>query len=148
MHRCVDPDFPADTAKSFFTSVCSSDSRGYNQPEWLPDASPPDLEFNEEPISKEELQSVIAKSRSQSSPSPLHQIPYVVFKHCPSLTLAQLDLFNRCWHDRTIPCGWKQGVIHLIPKASAVDNPQDPSNFRPIALTSCVGKLFTTILKN
>lgn len=77
--NCVDPDFPADTAEGFFTSVYSSDPRDYHQPEWLPDASPPDLEFDEEPISKEELQSVIVKSRSQSSPSPLDQIPYVVY---------------------------------------------------------------------
>ena len=28
------------------------------------------------------------------------------------------------------------------------ENPTDPGNFRPIALTSCVGKLFTSLLKN
>ena len=43
---------------------------------------------------------------------------------------------------------WKQGAIHLIPKASAEEDPSEPSHFRPIALTSCVGKLFTTILKD
>ena len=43
---------------------------------------------------------------------------------------------------------WKEGVIRLIPKASARENPTDPGNFRPIALTSCVGKLFTSLLKN
>ena len=59
-----------------------------------------------------------------------------------------LDLFNCCWQSATIPTSWKRGVIRLIPKASAKNNPQDPSNFRPIALTSCVGKLITTIMKN
>ena len=56
----VHPDFPTDTAKSFFTSVYSSDSRDYHQRKWLADASPPHLEFVEELISKEELQSVNA----------------------------------------------------------------------------------------
>ena len=31
---------------------------------------------------------------------------------------------------------------------AALDDPREPSHFRPIALISCVGKLFTTILKN
>ena len=43
---------------------------------------------------------------------------------------------------------WKHGAIHLVPKATARENPDTPSNFWPIALTSCVGKLFTTLLKN
>ena len=37
---------------------------------------------------------------------------------------------------------WKQGVSLGSWKQ------EDPSNFQPIALTSCVGNLFTTILKN
>ena len=36
--------------------------------------------------------------------------------------------------------------VKLIGKPAASDDPTSPSNFRPIALTPCVGKLFTTIL--
>ena len=36
----------------------------------------------------------------------------------------------------------------MIGKISATDDPTSPSNFRSIVLTSCVGKLFTTILRN
>ena len=43
---------------------------------------------------------------------------------------------------------WKLGVLRLIPKKAASSNPAEPSNFRPIALTSCVSKLYTSILKN
>ena len=39
-------------------------------------------------------------------------------------------------------------MIHLIPKQSASDDPTQPGNYRPIALTSCVGKVFTSILKD
>ena len=83
-----------------------------------------------------------------SSPSPLDQVPYLVFKRCPSLGPALLDLFNTCWRLRTVPPPWKKGVIRLIPKADASNSPHLPSNFRPIALTSCIGKLFTTLLKD
>ena len=48
----------------------------------------------------------------------------------------------------TVPSHWRRGVIRLIPKAAASADPQLPSNFRPIALTSCIGKLYTSLLKN
>ena len=38
-------------------------------------------------------------------------------------------------------------MIKLIPKDTAKDNPEDLSCFRPIALTSCVGKIYSSILK-
>ena len=96
-------------------------------------------------LSFEEVQGIIKKVRVKSSPSPLDQIPYSVFKKCPSLTVALVNLFNTCWD---LGRGWKQGVIRLIPKAAASEDPLSPSNFHPIALTSCVGKLFTSLLKN
>ena len=46
----------------------------------------------------------------------------------------------------TVPSQWKTASVKLIGKQAAQDDPTLPSNFRPIALTSCVGKLFTTIL--
>ena len=39
-------------------------------------------------------------------------------------------------------------MIRLIPKAAANEAPHLPANFRPIALTSCVGKVSTTMFKN
>ena len=39
-------------------------------------------------------------------------------------------------------------MIRLIPKEAAKTNPQESGNFRPIALTPCIGKVFTSILKN
>jgi len=69
-------------------------------------------------------------------------------ERCPSLLAALQDLFNCCWSQSTVPSHWKLAAIKLIPKSSAKDDPTSPSNFRPIALTSCIGKLFTTILRN
>ena len=50
----------------------------------------------------------------------------------------------KCYRSRSAPC-MRAG---LIGKSAATKDATTPSNFRPIALTSCTGKLFTTILKN
>ena len=39
-------------------------------------------------------------------------------------------------------------MIKLLPKKNASDDPSNPGNFRPTALTSCVGKIYTTIIKD
>ena len=72
---------------------------------------------------------------------------YAILKKCPSLHLALLDLYNCCWRESVVPDAWKIAVIKLLPKPSATDDPSNPSNFRPIALTSCIGKIFTTVLQ-
>ena len=64
------------------------------------------------------------------------RVGYIIFKKCPSLLLALVKLFNTC-------C-----AIKLIPKSSASGDNTNPANFRPIALTPCVGKLFSTLLRN
>ena len=108
----------------------------------------PQCAFNDDPISISEVCGVIKRTNSFSSPSPIGRVSYKIFKKCPALLPALLDLYNACWESQTIPLAWKQGVIRLIPKQTASDNPAEPGNFRPIALTSCVGKVFTSILKD
>ena len=84
----------------------------------------------------------------QSAISPFDRVGYVVFKRCPSLLPVLVQLFNACWDQSIIPQEWKCAAIKLIPKGSAVEDPTNPANFRPIALTACIGKLFTTLLRN
>ena len=67
---------------------------------------------------------------------------------CPSLVPILVHLYNIVLHQRIIPQGWKQAVIKLIPKSQATEDPTNPKNFRPIALTSCISKIFTTIIKH
>ena len=142
------PGFDQESAESFFAEVYDSSSRSYTRPPWLPQPPPATTTFNEDPISTREIEEVIRHSRSSSSPSPLDCILYKVLKQCPSLLPALLDLFNSCWETGVVPQAWKDGVIRLIPKAAAKENPAEPGNFRPIALTSCIGKVFSSILKH
>ena len=91
---------------------------------------------------------IIKRMKAQSAPSPFDRIGYVIFKRCPSLLPALVQLFNICWAQSTIPGEWKCAAIKLIPKGSASEDTTNPVNFRPIALTPCIGKLFTTLLRN
>ena len=65
---------------------------------------------------------------------------HVIFKQCPALLPALHDLFKSCWSQSVVPAQWKVAAVKLIGKATAEEDPSVPSNFRPIALTSCVGK--------
>ena len=140
--------FNANEAESFYRRVYSSEPKEFEQPAWLPTPPSPATPFNEELISIDEIQQAISNNKLWSTPSPRDQVPYMVLKRCPSLTAALLDLFNACWSSRLVPAAWKVGVIRLIPQGSVDEDPRNSSNFRPIALTPCIGKLFTTILKN
>ena len=90
----------------------------------------------------DEIAQAVKGARSQSSPSPVDGIPYTVFKKCPALLVALHNIFNLCWTIAVVPAGWKQADVKLIGKTSARSDPSSPANFRPIALTSCVGKAF------
>ena len=144
----ISPTFTADDAEAFFRGVYNSESSAFERPEWLPVPPPPTTPFNTDPISTEELQQVLHRAKSGSTPSPRDRIPYTILKRCPSLSVALADIYNACWSSASVPEAWKVGVIRLIPKVSAQENPNKVANFRPIALTSCIGKVFTTILKN
>ena len=98
-------------------------------------------------FTEEELSLIISRLNTSSCPSPMDQIPYLVLKKCPSLTPALFHVFNSCWSAKRVPAAWKVGVLRLIGKKQAVEDPSNPKNFHFIALTSCIGKVFTSLLK-
>ena len=138
------PAFGVEAATSFFSEAYHSDPQNFNQPGWMPTPPPPEVEFDCSPFSVSEVARVIKKMKAQSAPSPFDRVGYIKFKKCPSLLPTLVKLFNICWAQSTIPGEWKCAAIKLIPKASASGDPTNPASFRPIALTPCVGNLFTT----
>ena len=141
------PACSAEDAQSFFNEVYSSQQHIFTQPQWIPAAPDPKQPFQCEEIQRKEVERAIRKARAGSSPSPIDQVPYRVLKECPATVTPLLHIFNLCWSAGKTPQQWKQAVIKLIPKTTAKDNPEDLSCFRPIALTSCVGKIYSSVLK-
>ena len=74
-------------------------------------------------------------------------IHYQIFKHMPDISLhALLDLFNDIWDDGVFPPGWREATIIPIPKPGK--DHTNPTNYRPIALTSCICKTFERMVNN
>ena len=142
----VTPDFSAAEAYTYFNEDKSP--QPFTTPPWMKSVPLPDVAMDSAEISRDEALCKLKKARNSLSPSPEDQVSCYILKHCPTLVPALVDLYNLCWLSGSAPAAWKKATIRLIGKSSAKDNPKDPSNFRPIILTSCVGKLFTSILKD
>ena len=55
-----------------------------------------------------------------------------------------LSLFNNCLQNGTFPNIWNYANIRPIPKPGKIHS--DPKNYRPIAVSSCLGRIFEKIL--
>ena len=66
-------------------------------------------------------------------------IHYQFFKQLPFRSLdGLLRIFNQVWHTGILPDSWKEPIV--IPIQNPGKNSTNPTNYRPIALTSCICK--------
>ncbi len=70
-------------------------------------------------------------------------VPPIVLKNCSSvLSPCLVSLFRLCLSKSIFPSCWKYAYTQPVPKKGDCSN---PSNYRPIALLSCLSKAFETI---
>ena len=101
-----------------------------------------DSEFSR--VSLEELSGVIKKLKVGSSPGE-DNIQNLFLKKLPTRALEKLlELVNKSLVEG-LPDAWKTASITMIPKKE--NNSNSPSDYRPISLTSCVGKLTERVVK-
>lgn len=90
------------------------------------------------PFSKDELIRAISSSKN-TAPGP-DEIHSVMLKNLPESGLDTLHgLYNSIWNEGYFPEEWLNSTI--IPIAKPGKDPSNPSNYRPIALTSIMCKL-------
>jgi len=74
-------------------------------------------------------------------------IIYQMLKNLPSEVLnTLLSILNDIWLTGNFPSSWRQSYVVPIPKPGK--NASDPTNYRPIALTSCVCKVMERMVNN
>lgn len=55
-----------------------------------------------------------------------------------------LTLSKRIWNEKAFPTSWREAMIVPIPKTGK--DPENVSNYRPFALTSCLCKLLKKLV--
>ncbi len=102
----------------------------------------PGYAFYSGPITKFEVDDVVAKARAKSAPG-MNRISYKVYKMCPRIRGLLAELLDMIWARGIIPDEWCKADGVYIPKE---DHSESISQFRPISLLNVEGKIFFSIL--
>ena len=80
-----------------------------------------------------------AIQKSNDTATGPDEVHYQMLKHLPNNALSTiLHIFNDIWATGVFPESWRLATIIPIPKPGK--DHEEPSNYRPIALTSCLCK--------
>uniref|UniRef100_A0AAG5DU64 Uncharacterized protein n=2 Tax=Anopheles atroparvus TaxID=41427 RepID=A0AAG5DU64_ANOAO len=90
------------------------------------------------PFGPEELTWALNKCKGKSAGPD--DISYPLLQNLPYTgKTTLLTIYNDIWHTGKIPTEWKNSLIVPIPKPDK--NPHDATNYRPISLLNCIGKI-------
>jgi potassium voltage-gated channel Eag-related subfamily H protein 8 len=109
------------------------------------DFSTPMNEQYNVPFTQRELQSALS-AVGNTSPGP-DRVHYFMLKNLPDHAQEYLLLlYNKLWSTKYFPPEWRKATIIPIPKPER--DHSIPQNYQPIALTSCLCKLFEKMINS
>lgn len=129
----------ADLLAALFAKNSTLDDGGATPPT-IPrcESSMPEIRFTQTAV-RRALRSLDV--RKSSGPDG---IPAVVLKTCaPELSPPLTRLFALSYTTGCVPSSWKTALVHPIPKKG---DRSDPSNYRPIAITSLLSKVMERLI--
>ena len=144
----ISPACTPDDAYKYVSNITNESSHYQSLPLWIDEVWPaPDPEdltpFDLSPITPGLVKRVLKKRSSNYSPGE-DGISYHHLKKVPSSHHFLATLFTKILlKSHSAPPVWRKAKIKLLFKGG---DSKLPSNFRPIALTSTIGKLFHKIL--
>lgn len=138
------PDNIAESLADFYEGMSSSTnySRSFleikaNREHELDFATGEMLEYNL-PFTLAELEEALSQLK-KSAPGQ-DEIRNEMLKNMPPIMIEKLlELFNNLWNQCTYPQEWKEAIV--VPILKQNKDPLNPSSYRPVSLTSCLGKV-------
>ncbi|XP_023190232.1 uncharacterized protein LOC111608691 [Xiphophorus maculatus] len=86
------------------------------------------------------------KNSSKSTPGN-DQISYSMLSNLSEMSKKiLLELYNKVWKEGILPDKWKEAIV--IPICKPGKDPHSAESYRPIALTSCIGKIMEKMVNN
>ena len=96
-------------------------------------------------ISTCKVRRVLCSLKTDKASSPDGNPPGFLKEFADELAPVLCCLFRLIFISCTFPSSWKHALVQPVPKKG---DRSDPSNYRPIALTSAVAKVFKTLLNS
>ena len=99
-----------------------------------------------DPLTPSEFSSALRKLKRKKAPGPDKIHNEMLTNLGPKGKEFLLALYNKTWTTGQLPAAWKLATINpILKKGKRADQPQ---SYRPISLTSCVGKLGEKMINN
>ena len=146
--KVIKPTFSKETADIFYSKTYSVPVEfnvdGLN---WFPYLHTPHskFQFNNGYVKPKDIKNILRAKKSTSAPGP-DGITYGILRKLPSTHHFLATLYSRIIRNSPqTPTLWQLSNVSLIYKRN---EPSNPKNFRMIALTSTIGKLFNQIISD
>ncbi len=125
----------------YFKELNSTNTQQAKSPNPSPTEEPHELD---ESINNDEIKESISKLKNNKAQG-IDNISNEYIKSTQDLMIPIYNrLFNLIYTSGVMPTSWCTGIIKPIYKKKGAA--EDPNNYRPITLLSCLGKVFTSIL--
>lgn len=136
----------AEVSQSENLNQASKEYRKEQEDQFLPPNHNNSTIFNTD-LTVDEISTAIRSLSSTGKASGLDPISNRMLTQMPlSMHTILLSLFQKCWQTGSVPIEWKHALVVGIPKPNKPRN--NPTSYRPIALTPHIGKLYERIVKN
>ena len=139
-HLIQDDEKMANILNNFFVSVFNKD---YNSVHALGEVSE-GQECIECDFTKEEVIHLLKTIKPNKAPGPDDIYPKILVECAEELGDVVLTIFRSSFNSGQVPVDWKLANVTPLYKKGPKS---DPGNYRPVSLTSVLGKVFETLLK-
>lgn len=138
------PNASAEEASSFFKDGYHDTGRGDDiKPlEGMERPKLPEFPFFDKPPNFKELKKSVSAKRNAATPG-MNSLTYLPYKKCDSILRTLLKIIRKIFDTKDVPEDWALAFIVLLQKKKDDLSLQE---FRPIAITNTVGKIFFSII--